>query len=86
METLWNPKRGCIEAKASGRAFSKTKVQRSAEPVFGVVVQVRRGAPGEFVVINDVAKAVDSVLDGKLFNIETRTRTPDGVFVRLGRA
>jgi hypothetical protein len=33
-----------------------------------------------------VAEAVDSVLDGKLFNIEIRTRTPDGVFVRLGRA
>jgi stage III sporulation protein SpoIIIAA len=73
------------EAAASGRAFSKTKTQRQTAPTFDVVVQVRRGAPGEFVIIHDVAQAVDRVLQGSHINTETRTRTEDGVFARLGR-
>jgi stage III sporulation protein SpoIIIAA len=73
------------EAKVSGRAFSKTKAQRKAAPTFDVVVQVRRGAPGEFEIVHNVAEAVDRVLKGLYIKTETRTRHGDGVFARLGR-
>lgn len=55
-------------------SFSKTKVQRGGDPTFDVIVEVRRGAPHEWKIIPDTAKAVDSILDGFQYRAQLRSR------------
>lgn len=56
---------------------SKTKAQRSSEPTFDVIVQVRRGIYHEWRVVTDSAKAVDQILDGRQYEVQIRSRNPD---------
>lgn len=58
-------------------SVSKTKAQRSAEPTFEVIIEVRRGARNEWKVTTDSAKAVDAILDGLNYKAQLRTRDPE---------
>lgn len=58
-------------------SVSKTKAQRSAEPTFEVIVEVRRGARNEWKVTTDSAKAVDAILDGFKYKAQLRIRDPE---------
>ena len=58
-------------------SVSKTKAQRSAEPTFEVIIEVRRGARNEWKVSTDSAKAVDAILDGLNYKAQLRTRDPE---------
>lgn len=58
-------------------SVSKTKAQRSAEPTFEVIIEVRRGARNEWKVTTDSAKAVDAILDGLKYKAQLRTRDPE---------
>eukprot|EP00668_Euglena_longa_P003537 GGOE01004135.1.p1 GENE.GGOE01004135.1~~GGOE01004135.1.p1 ORF type:complete len:1089 (+),score=194.83 GGOE01004135.1:159-3269(+) len=57
---------------ADGLPFQK----RKAEPIFDCVVELRRGAPGDWVVIRPVAEAVDLLLQGKSHPACRRTSEP----------
>ena len=58
-------------------SVSKTKAQRSAEPTFEVIVEVRRGARNEWKVVTDSATSVDRILDGLNYKAQLRTRDPE---------
>ncbi|KAL7576599.1 hypothetical protein ACA910_018086 [Epithemia clementina (nom. ined.)] len=60
-----------------GLAFAKVKVERATDPTFDVIVELRRGLFDEWIVVTDVAKAVDSILDGRLYKAERRMRNSE---------
>lgn len=68
-------------------AFRKLQTERKHDPVFDVVVEVRRGTSLEYAVIKDTARAVDCILRGKPYTKELRRQLPDGrVQVQIVRA
>ena len=50
--------------------------RRAAEPMFDVIVQLRRGAYHEWTIV-DTAKAVDATLSGQSYLAQVRTIDPD---------
>ena len=56
--------------------MNKLKPQRAGEPVFDVIVELRRGTHHEYRIIMNVADAVDKVLDGCKYQCVVRTRDP----------
>ena len=63
--------------------ISKTKVQRSSEPTFEVIVEVERGSRHEWRVIADSACAVDEILEGLNYKAQLRIRDPSTGNMRL---
>ena len=59
---------------ASG--ISKSKTQRMGEPTFDIIIEVARGNFNEWRVVNNVARAVDQILDGKKYDAQIRIRDP----------
>uniref|UniRef100_A0A7S4RVG8 AAA+ ATPase domain-containing protein n=1 Tax=Ditylum brightwellii TaxID=49249 RepID=A0A7S4RVG8_9STRA len=67
------------ERRSNGGAngqFSKTKAQRMGEPTFDIIVEVRRGEKHEWRITRDAKTAVDAILDGQKYKVESRTRDP----------
>ena len=62
---------------------SKVKTQRSGEPTFDVVIEIRRGVHYEWRVTHDVGRAVDAILDGKRNLAQLRTLDVENQVVRL---
>ena len=60
----------------SGGGISKSKTQRMGEPTFDVIIEVSRGNFNEWRIVNDVAQAVDNILDGRQYNAQMRIRDP----------
>lgn len=52
--------------------------QRSLPPIFDVIIELRPGKRDEWVVIPNVADAVDKILAGKPFRREIRRRYESG--------
>ncbi|TDH72736.1 hypothetical protein CCR75_003681 [Bremia lactucae] len=61
---------GDKEAKESSKG--KLQTQRAGNPIFDVIVELDHVARGRCRIIWDVAKAVDTVLEGKVYPVETR--------------
>lgn len=57
--------------------LSKVTTQRVGLPTFDVIVEVRRGARHEWRVVDDPAKAVDAILNGKSYSYQIRRRDPE---------
>mmetsp|Transcript_4234 Transcript_4234/g.4652 ORF Transcript_4234/g.4652 Transcript_4234/m.4652 type:complete len:672 (-) Transcript_4234:267-2282(-) len=70
-----------INNETSG--ISKMKTQRMAEPTFEIVVEVARANFNEWRIIQDSAKAVDDILDGKQYKAQLRIRDPHKTHVIL---
>ena len=65
------------EARRRGDiSISKSKAQRMGEPTFDIIIEVSRGNFNEWRVVNNVAQAVDQILDGKKYDAQVRTRDP----------
>lgn len=66
------------EAKRKGNntnnSNDKQKTQRSADPIFDVIIELKQGRLHEWDVVLNTAKAVDNILDGKLYNVQRRMR------------
>lgn len=62
-----------MEEKKFG-SFNKQKTQRGGDPVFEIVIELQRGKHHEWNIIVDCASAVDSVLNGKGYVVQTRMR------------
>ena len=58
------------------QGISKTKTQRMGEPTFDVIVEVTRGNFHEWNIVKDTGKAVDAILDGSNYDLESRSRNP----------
>ena len=73
-----------------GRSVSKLQAERAGTPTFEIVVELglRCGEHHQWRVVADVARAVDSVLEGQQFNAQLRTRDPSTgtVCLKLERA
>ena len=54
----------------------KSKAQRMGEPTFDIIIEVSRGNFNEWRVVNNVAQAVDKILDGMEYSSQVRTRDP----------
>eukprot|EP01028_Stygiella_incarcerata_P000232 TRINITY_DN10315_c0_g1_i1.p1 TRINITY_DN10315_c0_g1~~TRINITY_DN10315_c0_g1_i1.p1 ORF type:complete len:676 (-),score=209.34 TRINITY_DN10315_c0_g1_i1:138-2165(-) len=59
------------------------QTKRISEPTFDVIVEVRRSTFHEWIVVPDVAHAVDEILVGKLYPAQRRFRDPDTGVIRL---
>jgi stage III sporulation protein SpoIIIAA len=57
-------------------SIDKLKAQRAGPPVFDIIVELRRGEPNEWRVVNPCAKAVDMILEGSHYLSRRRTRDP----------
>jgi hypothetical protein len=75
---------GGVEAVMS----NKVVAQRTGRPIFDVIVQMRRGRQDEWMVVTNVADAVDASLDRRQYNVQRRTRDRDTghVYMALERA
>ena len=69
--------------KRGGGEVQKVKVQRGGEPTFDVIIEVHRGALHEWRVVPNVAKAVDSILEGQPYSSQLRVRDPKTGAVRF---
>ena len=74
--------------KRGSNEVHKMKAQRGGEPTFDVVIEVRRGALHEWRVTTDIAKAVDSILEGEEYKVQQRVRDPEtgSICLELTRA
>ena len=59
------------------RSYSKVREERATDPTFDVVVELRRGVLDEWLLVPDVAIAVDNILDGREYKVERRSRSPE---------
>ncbi len=58
-------------------SIDKIKAQRAGPPVFfDIILELRRGEPNEWRVVNPCAKAVDMILEGSHYLCQRRTRDP----------
>jgi len=71
-----------MEEKKTG-SFNKQKIQRIDDPVFEIVIELQREKHHEWNIIVDCARAVDSILNGKGYVVQTRMRdaTTGRIFV-----
>jgi stage III sporulation protein SpoIIIAA len=71
-----------------GASIDKIKAQRAGPPVFDIIVELRRGEPNEWRIVNPCAKAVDMILEGSHYLSQRRTRDPatGEFFLELERA
>jgi hypothetical protein len=75
---------GGVEAAMS----NKVVAQRTGRPIFDVIIEMRRGRQDEWMVVTNVADAVDAILDRRQYNVQRRTRDRDTghVYMALDRA
>lgn len=59
-------------AAAKSSSKNKLQTQRAGSPIFDVIVELDHVVRGRCRIIWDVAKAVDSVLDGQEYSVESR--------------
>lgn len=52
----------------------QVKVQREHQPIFDIVIELRRGQPNEWTTYRPVADIVDAIYDGKPYSVERRAR------------
>jgi stage III sporulation protein SpoIIIAA len=57
-------------------SIDKIRAQRAGPPVFDIIVELRRGEPNEWRIVNPCAKAVDMILEGSHYLSQRRTRDP----------
>ncbi|OQR83419.1 hypothetical protein ACHHYP_14738 [Achlya hypogyna] len=80
---------GGVESVTVGDALAKEKskgdgpvrkllAQRGGEPIFEVIVELRRGEYKTWRLVMDAAAAVDAILDGQSYEAQVRRRTDDG--------
>jgi stage III sporulation protein SpoIIIAA len=62
--------------RSSSSSLNKLKAQRCGEPVFDIIVELRKGMHHEWNIIMNVADAVDKVLEGYKYTCEVRERDP----------
>ena len=55
----------------------KTRSERGGPPTFEVIVELKRGERHSWRIIEDVAAAVDRILDGQTYRAQVRTRDPE---------
>eukprot|EP00953_Heterococcus_sp_UTEX-ZZ885_P003206 2256-Heterococcus_DN1.PRE.2 len=69
-------KRACAYARSSQVILEKgmPKTERTGNPIFAVIIETSRASFNEWIVIHDVATAVDSLLLGYSFEAERRKR------------
>mmetsp|Transcript_18521 Transcript_18521/g.45463 ORF Transcript_18521/g.45463 Transcript_18521/m.45463 type:complete len:163 (+) Transcript_18521:1-489(+) len=76
METLGDT---LAKEEAKKRGFGevqKTKAVRANEPVFDVIVEMKRNSHHCWTIIHEVSDAVDAVLEGAKYVVERRARNP----------
>ncbi|OQR89072.1 hypothetical protein ACHHYP_06485 [Achlya hypogyna] len=63
--------------KSRGKSgpIRKQQTQRAGEPIFEVVVELRRGEYTTWRLVMDAAAAVDAILEGQMYEAQVRTRT-----------
>jgi len=72
------------EAKKGGfSSLQKIKAQRSGPATFDIIVELRRGEQHEWRIIMDAGKAVDAILEGRMFPAQRRTRDASSGAVEL---
>ncbi|EQC36099.1 hypothetical protein SDRG_06216 [Saprolegnia diclina VS20] len=84
---------GGVESVTVGDALAKEKqtkddngplrkllAQRGGEPIFEVVVELRRGQYNAWRIVTDAASAVDGILAGEVYKAQVRTRATDGLY------
>ena len=57
--------------------MNKIITQRVGSPTFDLIVEVHRGNRHEWKVIDDPAKAVDDILEGRTYSYQLRQRNPE---------
>lgn len=63
--------------------FSKTFAQRAGEPTFDIIIEVSGSNLHEWNVVLDAAQAVDLILEGGLYPVQTRARDVNGDNIRV---
>ena len=72
------------EAQKMGRSgVQKVKAQRSGSATFDIIVELRRGEQHEWRIIQSAGLAVDSILEGRKFSVQRRTRNAETGAVEL---
>ncbi|KAF0693038.1 Aste57867_15952 [Aphanomyces stellatus] len=72
-------------AQKSGK-LQKIVAQRAGDPVFEVIVELEKGQYNTWRVVLDAASAVDSILEGKTYKAQVRSRVgDDGISYSLVR-
>ncbi|EQC26320.1 hypothetical protein SDRG_15809 [Saprolegnia diclina VS20] len=84
---------GGVESVTVGDALAKEKqkkddngplrkllAQRGGEPIFEVIVELRRGQYNAWRIVTDAASAVDGILAGEAYEAQLRTRATDGIY------
>lgn len=73
---------------AKGGTIDKIQAKRGGAPVFDTIVELRRGEPHEWRIVKGTAKAVDSILEGRQYLTQRRTRNPEtgDFYVELEKA
>ncbi|KAJ1455375.1 hypothetical protein M885DRAFT_441112 [Pelagophyceae sp. CCMP2097] len=73
-----------IEARAESRRrgrsseLRKTRPERKTEPIFDIVVELKRDSPHSWRVVLDVARAVDTILVSGRYAVQHRRRSAEG--------
>ncbi|KDO17840.1 hypothetical protein SPRG_22372 [Saprolegnia parasitica CBS 223.65] len=84
---------GGVESVTVGDALAKEKqkkndngplrkllAQRGGEPIFEVIVELRRGQYNAWRIVTDAASAVDAILADETYEAQVRTRATDGFY------
>ena len=53
-------------------------IERTAAPVFPIIVETSRTSYDEWTIITYTSQAVDAIMEGTMFVVEVRTRTTNG--------
>mmetsp|Transcript_30479 Transcript_30479/g.46678 ORF Transcript_30479/g.46678 Transcript_30479/m.46678 type:complete len:1009 (-) Transcript_30479:399-3425(-) len=67
----------------NGGGLQKLKAQRAGAPTFDIIVELRRGVHHEWKIIMDVAEAIDTLLEGRMYPVQRRTRDPESGSLQL---
>jgi stage III sporulation protein SpoIIIAA len=71
----------CGDTTAVIKPGGHAVTERTGRPIFDVVVELEPGRYDEWVVVTDVAAAVDAIISGGKYEAERRERSRDGTFV-----
>ena len=77
---------GDMEVKRESRyggSLRKIKAQRHGPPTFEIIVELRRGAHNECLVVLDSGRAVDDILEGNKYKSHRRTLDPETGAIQL---
>lgn len=59
-----------------GGSLQKLRTERTGEPVFDIIVELRKGVYHEWHVVLDTGKAVDRIIEGRQYRRQRRVRNP----------